>query len=225
MAAELIVKGLLIGISVAAPVGPIGVLCLQRSLTKGWRHGVVTGLGAAAADMVYGAIAALGLVGVLHWLQPAAGWLQLLGGLLLAYLGWRVMVSKEAAAALDVGDQSPYLKSFYSTFLLTLANPMTLMAFMAILSSVGLSSGKFSPWWLVFGVFCGSALWWLFLSLMAEAIRARLRDSGLQWISRVSGLSLLIIGGWAVLTGLQGYPGLIDVRHMLLPPMFALPGG
>ena len=122
MAVEFFAKGIVIGISIAAPVGPIGVLCIRRSLTEGWRMGLATGLGAATADALYGCIAGFGLTAISTFLVNQRMWLGLVGGVFLCYLGIRTFLSKpgdEAAEAGGVGFGSAYI----STLFLTMASP------------------------------------------------------------------------------------------------------
>jgi threonine/homoserine/homoserine lactone efflux protein len=159
---DLIIKGLVLGFSIAAPVGPIGILCL---------HGIVSGIGAATADAFYGALAGFGFTFVTSFLVAQQGWLQIFGGLFLCYLGVSTFFSKpaqEAAAARSVG----LFQSFGSTLLLTLSNPMTILSFVAVFASVGLGGGVQNPFAVVSfigGVFCGSALWWLWASAPCAA--------------------------------------------------------
>src|SRR5215470_8265867 len=137
MAFEFLLKGILIGFAIAAPVGPIGVLCIRRSLAEGQRMGLVTGLGAATADAGYGCVAGFGLTAVSGFMVGQKLWLGLLGGLFLLYLGARTFFSKpvdQAAPVAGKGLSSAYL----STFLLTLTNPMTILSFAAVFAGFGL---------------------------------------------------------------------------------------
>lgn len=203
---DLFIRGLILGFSIAAPVGPIGVLCIQRSLTHGRRAGFFSGLGAASADAVYGAIAAFGLAGLSAFLVDFQFWLGLWGGLFLLYLGWKVF--RSTPAAVDAGltgngernQPKKRLLSYYlSTFALTVTNPMTIISFTAVFAGFGLGSegSDFrSAWALVSGVFTGSAAWWLTLSLLVGHPRWRvlLGGRGKLWINRVSGAVILIFG-------------------------------
>ncbi|MCW8887148.1 MAG: LysE family translocator [Motiliproteus sp.] len=196
---EVFIKGLVVGVSIAAPVGPIGVLCLQRSLTKGWRHGAVAGMGAAVADGVYGAMAAVGVVIVLQWLQPHIDLIKLTGGIFLCFLGWRTGWQPSSVIGKGVDCGKGYWREFFTTFLLTLANPLTILAFLAIFSSIGGLSDQSSPWWMVLGVFLGSAIWWLVLALAAGSLKHCLSQESLGWINRLSASVLICFGAWALL--------------------------
>src|SRR5688572_21388344 len=163
MGVGLFFKGMVIGFSIAAPVGPIGVLCIRRTLAEGRVTGLATGLGAAAADGLYGAIAAFGLTAISDLLVRQEIWLSLVGGLFLCYLGIKTLVTMpaERPAATKAGSSAT---AFISTLILTLTNPMTILSFVAVFAGLGLSAGAgsyASAALMVSGVFIGSAIWWL----------------------------------------------------------------
>ena len=187
-----LLKGFAIGFSIAAPVGPIGVLCIRRSLSSGARAGLATGLGAATADAAYGAVAAFGLTAVSGFLVGERTWLRLAGGIFLAYLGaatWR----KRPAAGDEEGAAASLSGAYVSTFFLTLANPATILSFGAVFAGFGLASapGYLSAALLVAGVFLGSGAWWLMLSQGAGALRSRVTPGWLSGINRLSGFILI----------------------------------
>ncbi|OCT15887.1 lysine transporter LysE [Paenibacillus pectinilyticus] len=197
-----LLKGLLLGFSIAAPVGPIGILCMRRTLTLGRLHGFLSGLGAATADAIYGFIAGFGLTLITSFLLDQKVILQLVGGLFLIYLGVQTFRSKPAAhAAKATGDT--LFKSYASTLLLTITNPMTIMSFVGAFAGLGLGgSGDagFTPAIaLVIGVFTGSALWWFLLSLVIGIFRDRIQGTAFLWINRMSGLMLIAFGLFAVM--------------------------
>src|SRR5882724_10962833 len=128
MMLNFMLKGMAIGFAIAAPVGPIGVLCIRRSLAQGRQIGLVTGLGAATADAAYGCVAALGLTAVSGFLVGQRGWLAFLGGLFLCYLGIRTFIRRPAEQAAEVRDDG-FLSAYFSTLLLTLTNPTTILSF------------------------------------------------------------------------------------------------
>lgn len=189
-------KGLLIGFAIAAPVGPIGVLCIRRSLAEGRIYGFLSGLGAATADAVYGAIAAFGLTIISSFLVEQQQWLRLLGGLFLLYLGLRTFFATPANAELSP-ERETLLGAYGSTFFLTLTNPLTILSFAAIYSGLGLAgqSGGLAAGVMVLGVFCGSAAWWFLLSFGAGLFTNRVTSRSLLWINRLSGV---IITGFGV---------------------------
>jgi threonine/homoserine/homoserine lactone efflux protein len=194
----LFIQGLVIGFSIAAPVGPIGILCIRRTLTFGQLSGLFSGLGAATADALYGSIVGFGLTFIAGFLLRQQSSLQLLGGLFLCYLGIRAFQTKAQPLSLAV-DRASHARSFFSTFLLTLTNPATILSFAAIFSGLGVVSHQGDIQFaiiLVSGVFIGSALWWLTLSTGVSVIRSRLTGVGLLWINRLSGI---MIGGFGLL--------------------------
>ncbi len=196
-----LLRGLLLGFAIAAPVGPIGVLCIRRTLAQGRAIGFVSGLGAATADVLYGCIAAFGLTAVSGLLVRQQGWLRLLGGLFLCYLGIKTLLSRpsdEPAAAEGRGFAGAYL----STLLLTLTNPMTIFAFMAVFAGLGVGrtvNGYAAAAAVVLGVFLGSAAWWFLLSAGVSLLRGRLDARHLLWVNRVSGV--IIVGFGVVALG------------------------
>jgi threonine/homoserine/homoserine lactone efflux protein len=197
-------KGAVIGFSIAAPVGPIGLLCIRRSLAEGRLVGLFTGLGAATADTVYGGIAGFGLTAVSNVLVAYRVWLALVGGLFLCYLGIRTFIS--APAKDGVSSRRPGFGSAYaSTFLLTLTNPMTILSFVAIFAGLGLASGADyrGATMLVAGVFAGSAVWWLTLSSGTALLRTRLSGGRMRLVNHLSGAMILAFGIYAIATAFR----------------------
>ena len=186
-------RGFLIGISIAAPVGPIGVLCIRRTLAEGKLKGFLSGKGAASADMVYGAIAAFGLTVITDLLIEYKSWLQVIGGCFLLYLGIKTFLEKPADHAAQV-NQNGYFGAYLSTFFLTITNPMTILSFAAIFAGTMFIGTTSSPIVLVAGVFTGSACWWLALSFGVGLMRDRLTTSHMAWINRISGTIITIFG-------------------------------
>jgi threonine/homoserine/homoserine lactone efflux protein len=210
------VRGLVLGLAIAAPVGPIGVLCIRRTLAEGRLAGLVSGLGAATADATYGFIAAFGLTFVSSLLISYQDAIRLVGGLFLLYLGGKTLrapmtgrssfdtsqtgfdtpqtATQPAAAASNGGG---LLGNYVSTLVLTLTNPMTILSFAAVFAGLGVGAGSgdyVSAAILVLGVFLGSALWWLALSGAVSLLRSRVTPRGLRWVNRVSGVIILGFG-------------------------------
>lgn len=202
MPASFVIRGLILGFSIAAPVGPIGVLCIRRTLAEGRIFGFVSGLGAATADMCYGAVAAFGLTAVSSLLVGQSIWIRLIGGIFLCYLGIRTFLSKPAQQAASTGKYN-LVGAYASTLLLTLTNPTTILFFIAIFAGLGLATtgGSYSASaQLVLGVFLGSAFWWLLLSTGVGLLRSRLDLRALRWVNRLSGVILLGFGTLALLS-------------------------
>jgi len=196
----LFIRGLIIGFSIAAPVGPIGVLCIRRTLADGRTSGFLSGLGAATADALYGCVAGFGLTVISGFLVDQRFWIQLIGGIFLLALGLktlRTVPAERAAAASGTG----LAASYASTLLLTLTNPMTILSFAGIFAALGVADtgGDFSAAaLLVLGVFVGSAAWWLLLSGGVGLLREKLSSGVLRWTNRLSGAILLAFGLIAV---------------------------
>jgi len=199
---QLFCKGLVVGISIAAPVGPIGLLCIRRTLADGRATGLATGLGAATADAVYGCVAGLGLTAISGVLVGQRFWLGLGGGVFLCYLGLRTFLIRPGERAAPV-PKSGLLAAFLSTFALTLTNPLTILSFVAVFAGLGLgeSAGSGGAIALVAGVFAGSGGWWLLLSGGVGALRTRVGPGWTTAINRVSGLLLFAFGAYALAAG------------------------
>jgi threonine/homoserine/homoserine lactone efflux protein len=199
-----LLRGLIIGFSIAAPVGPIGILCIRRTLNGGRISGLVSGLGAATADTIYGCVAGFGLAFISNFLVKQQIWLHLIGGAFLCYLGIKTLLAKpanQAAAARENG----LLGDYASTFFLTLTNPMTILAFAAIFAGLGLASirGNYgSAGILVLGVFIGSALWWFVLSSGVGIFRKKFNTNSLHWVNRISGVIIMGFGLYALLSAI-----------------------
>ncbi len=195
METHIFLKGLLLGFSIAAPVGPIGLLCIRRTLTGGLASGLVTGLGTATADALYGLIAALGLSAAAAFLVDCQSYLRLGGGLFLCYLGYAAFRSPPAAAA--AGDRRGSLsRDYFSALLLTLANPLTILSFAAVFAGLGVAAGQShaAAGLVVGGVFTGSLLWWLLLCGGTRRLGAGLGGARLIWVNRLSGLIIFAFG-------------------------------
>jgi len=197
-----LLRGLVIGFSIAAPVGPIGVLCVRRTLAEGRLPGLASGLGAATADAIYGCVAGFGLTSISSILITQQSWLRLVGGLFLLYLGLKTFLAKPTEKAAST-KRHGLVGAYASTFLLTLTNPMTILSFAAIFAGLGVASAGGSyldAAVLVLGVFVGSALWWLILSGVVGAFRAKFNPRWLRWANRISGVIIIGFGLLALLS-------------------------
>jgi threonine/homoserine/homoserine lactone efflux protein len=193
---SVLLKGFILGFSIAAPVGPIGVLCIRRTLAQGRWVGFLSGLGAATADALYGCVAAFGLVVISNFLVEQAFWLRLIGGGFLVYLGITTLLAK----AKDMASEQRTVEgasAYASTFILTLTNPMTIIAFSGMFMGMGFVATD-ANWsgavLMTLGVFVGSAAWWLILSAGVGAFKDRLTSKGLRAINVLSGLIITAFG-------------------------------
>ncbi len=197
-----LLKGLIIGFSIAAPVGPIGILCIHRSLKEGNLAGFVTGLGAATADGIYGAIAAFGLTIISHFLLKHQFVIQLCGGIFLFYLGIKTFLAKSTKDKIHEKAQHSLVKIYSTTLFLTLTNPMTILSFMGIFAGLGLGTSYASythAILLVIGVFIGSLIWWLILSTgVARIFHHKLSGNAIHRVNQFSGVIILLFGFIAI---------------------------
>lgn len=210
----LFIKSVTIGFSIAAPVGPIGLLCIQRSLSRGFRSGFATGLGAAGADTLYGLLGALGIAGIATALPGLSAFLKIAGGAFLMWLAFAIARERPAplTTAAAVVPRTSLARDFFTTFGLTLSNPMTIVSFIGVFAALGpLSStgvGTAGTGWqtvapMVAGVFVGSAAWWLCLSSATAAAGKKMPASFMQTIGRLSALVIGIFGAVQLATGLR----------------------
>lgn len=188
-------QSLLIGFSIAAPVGPIGLLTIQRTLQLGSAAGLATGLGAAAADAVYGAIGAYGVTALIRALTAARLPLAVAGGVFLLWMAWSIWRSPVAQEAARVSGSSALTRCFAGTFVLTLSNPATILSFIAVFGAMAGRTAVTSPAVMVGGVLLGSAVWWLLLSTVVGRLRERF-DA--QWRRRVNLASALVLAAFAL---------------------------
>jgi threonine/homoserine/homoserine lactone efflux protein len=204
-----LIKGLLIGLSIAAPLGPIGVLCINRTLAEGPRLGFICGLGAATADALYALAGTVALSAIAQWVVDDRVLLRVIGGIFLVYLGARTFMRPVIALPTRVRTTASLLPpgahaAFMSTFLLTLANPVTLLGFAAVFAGLGvapagmISSADGAAAALVLGVFLGSALWWLTLSTLIGRLRPYIGPHALTVVNRIAGTVLTAFGLYAI---------------------------
>ena len=193
----LFLKGLTFGFVLAATVGPMWVLCMRRTLAYGALTGFVSGMGIAVADGMYGAVAAFGLTAISGFLLRYSFWIGLAGGLFLLYLGIRTLLQKPAANG-EAAKPASLAHAFLSTLGLTLANPPTILAFVAIFAGLGLSASADYALaaLIVAGVFLGSAAWWVVLAATGGALRDRLGPRLLRAINLISGMTILGFAFW-----------------------------
>ena len=189
-------QSMLIGLSIAAPVGQIGVLAIQRTLDHGRAAGLATGLGAALADAVYGAIGAFGVTTLIDWLLGIKVWLGLFGGAFLLFLAWRIATKPVLRGAGAHLPSATLLRYVSGTFVLTLSNPTTILSFMAVFGALAGRAPAVSPWTMVSGVLLGSALWWLILSAGVGSLRERFDARWQRAVNLCSAALLAGLGLW-----------------------------
>lgn len=205
----ILLQGCAVGIAVAAPVGPIGLLCIKRTLERGWTVGVASGVGVAAADASYGLMVAAGLSAT-GLLLAFATPMQVIGGLLIAFLGLRALkagLNEIPGRAARGGPGRGPAGAFASAYALTLTNPMTILAFAGLVAGLGTTSASkpAAVYVLVAGVFAGSLLWWVFLATATALARTKLTPRVTRWLDLGSGAVLLVWGLW-IARGAVGAP-------------------
>ncbi len=192
------IQGLILGLAVSMPIGPIGVLCIQRALDRSWFHGFCAGLGATAADLIYAVLAAFGVSLVNDFLVEHALWFRIPAAALLFFLGVRSLRTSKSRPE-EAGSLGGRRGIFLATFTLMLSNPLTFVAFTAVFAALGgvsAVSGTGSRLVLVAGVAGGCLAWWASLAGFATTLRSRMKASGFLWVNRISGLILIAFAAW-----------------------------
>jgi threonine/homoserine/homoserine lactone efflux protein len=196
MDTALFLRGLVLGFTIAAAVGPISLLVIRRTLAEGRLVGLVSGMGVATADATYGAIAAFGLTAVTDLLVDWRRALGIIGGVFLLWLAWRTFTAVPGEAAVDSERRRGLPGAYLSTLGLTLTNPMTILSFAALFVGLGVTGGDAAgATLLTLGVFAGSALWWVVLTTVVAAFRSRLSTTGMRRVNMASGV---LIGAFAI---------------------------
>lgn len=191
-------RSVLMGLSIAAPVGPIGLLCMQRTLQHGPRIGFVSGLGAASADALYGALGAFGIAAVTAAFVALAQPLAAAGALFLLWMAWQLWRGAAARPAATASERPGAWAAYGSVLALTLSNPMTILSFVAIFAGLGGGMARESQAaaTMVLGVALGSAAWWLALALGMASLRERITAAWMRTINRAAALMLVGFAGW-----------------------------
>jgi len=195
-------KGIAIGFVMAIPIGPIGIMCIRKTLTEGRLSGLIIGLGAATADLFYGCVAVFGLTIISDTLNNQRIWIRIVGSALLFFLGIKTFRAQPKDPKLKISG-SGRLRSYFTVVILTLTNPLTIFAFIAVFAAFGLGDGLrfFSAVVLVAGVFIGSCLWFFLLTSGTILFRKKLDLVGLKWVNKIAGI-LIIISGLIVIGSL-----------------------
>jgi threonine/homoserine/homoserine lactone efflux protein len=204
MGIELFWKGIIIGLMVSIPLGPIGVLCIQRTLNKGRKSGFISGLGAGAADTLFALAAGLGISMIISFLKAHHVYFQILGGSIVIYLGIHIFYTNPLRQLrLQRMNQSKLSQDFLSVFFLMVSNPMAIFFFLAMFAGVNLASGPiniFLVGLVVAGVFLGSTSWWFILTTFVNIFRHRFRLKSIWWMNKVAGVVIFFLGIAAILS-------------------------
>jgi threonine/homoserine/homoserine lactone efflux protein len=194
-------KALIIGLAIAAPVGPIGILCIRYNLNYGFKLGIAVGLGAALADGLFGAIAGFGLITISNLLLDNKIILNLVGGSILIYMGYNDLKKRSNLDNPLKVKHKEFLQVLTTTFVLTLTNPLTIIMFLGVFTTLGaMNSNLQSIIYIILGVFLGSLLWWLFLSSFITLTHHKLSPKVITYINKTAAIILIIFGCYTILS-------------------------
>lgn len=200
-------KGFIIGFSLPIPIGPAGILCIRRTIAYGKIHGILTGLSAAISDMIYSIIAAFGITFISNFISSHIKEFHLVGGIILILLGYRTSRSHSMKDLAIKQSLAPVL-SFFSTFLVTFTNPMTVFAYAIVLASIGIGNkinDQTSILLIVAGAFTGSLSWYLILTYLSSYFKEGIISRGLPLVNRIAGYFLMLFGAIALWSGLSTF--------------------
>ncbi len=211
-------RGLLMGLMIAAPVGPVGIMCIRRTMRKGLLIGFISGFGAAFADAFFGAIAAFGVAAIMDWIKEYTHSIHIVGGLLLLFGAWHTWHDKPRQPQPENGNNDnnnntpqPWIWAAFragiSSFMITLTNPATIFAMLAVVATFGGLETHTEAVILVLGIFAGSSLWWLMLSGGTSLVRIHINENSVTWINHFMAVALTVTAIWALTTGVLGNIG------------------
>lgn len=195
-----IFKGIILGISVSAPLGPVGILCVQRTINKGWFAGFSMGMGAVMADVLYAVIAGFGITFISDFLDDQQLYLRIVGGIFLIYIGYRVFQTNPAKQIRKQQRENKstttykHIGNFLTVFFLTASNPVTIIFFGATFASWHIPANEMSVALVIAGVATGAILWWGALSAIVNIFRQRIRLRNLWWINKITGIFVALLG-------------------------------
>jgi threonine/homoserine/homoserine lactone efflux protein len=192
------IKGIIIGLLVSAPLGPIGIMCIQRTLNRGYMAGFASGLGAAAADLIFAVIAGFGLTIIINFIEEKHLYFQILGGIFVLYIGYRIFNTNPVKQLrLQRLNKTRLSQDFTSVFLLTLSNPMSILLFIAIMAALKVANDLLSYFELtilISGIAGGAILWWFILASVANRFRKRIRLKSIWWLNKITGSLVFLFG-------------------------------
>ena len=211
-------RGLALGLIIAAPVGPVGLLCIRRSLQNGMIIGLATGLGAACADALFGAVAVLGVSAILAFIHHYEASIRLLGGAIVLFSAWHTWRDRPkppqpgeiVAKFLNLPREKTFqgiLGCALSGFVITITNPLTLFGTLAVVATFGGITDRLEADLMITGIFSGSALWWFMLSGGVSFLRRQCTEKRILTINHITAIILAALAGWAILSGIRGYIG------------------
>ncbi len=211
-------RGIVLGLVIAAPVGPVGLLCIRRTVQKGMLMGLATGLGAACADAIFGAVAVLGIGAITTFIHHYSATIRLIGGTIVLFTAWHAWRDQPeppkpneiVAKVLNLAQKKPLpaaVKAATNGFLITLTNPLTLFGTLAVVATFGGITEKLEADVMIAGIFAGSVLWWSILSGGLSLLRSHFTEKRIISLNRTTAIALAILGAWAIYSGIRGYLG------------------
>jgi threonine/homoserine/homoserine lactone efflux protein len=214
-----IYRGVVLGAMIAAPVGPVGLLCIRRTLQNGTLIGLSTGLGAALADALFGAVSVLGVSAILEFIHHYEAIIRLIGGFVVLFSAWHTWHDRPAppqpleivTRMLNMVQERRFkgaLRAAFSGFIITLTNPLTLFGTLAVVATFGGITSGFESGMLIAGIFSGSALWWLVLSSGIGLLRTHFTESRIITLNRGTAVCLSGLALWAIISGVRGLASL-----------------
>ncbi len=205
MVLEYIIKGIIFGLIVTAPLGPLGILCIQRTINRGWLSGLITGIAAAFADIMYAIIAGFSVSVIANFLNENQLIIRIVGGVIVTFLGVRIYMSNPAKQFRRQKTQKrTYISDFISGFLITITNPIVIVFFGAAFAGLGLDnaeSGK-SVIITIIGVFMGAIGWWISLTVLVNIFRDKINLRKLWWINKITGAFVVLFGIGIIISAL-----------------------
>lgn len=200
---ELFIKGIIIGLMASIPLGPIGVLCIQRTLSKNHRSGFTSGMGAATADVLFASVALFSLTFVLSFIETHMIYIKAIGGICVVIVGVKIFLTNPVVQIRrNRAGKNSLWQDFISLFFITLANPAFILIFVALFATFGISRealGIANGVPMIAGVYAGGALWWFMLTFIVNLLRKRFRPRHLLWINRSAGALIVVLGAAAIL--------------------------
>lgn len=194
---ELVLKGILVGIGVSAPVGPIGILCISRSISKGFLSGICTGVGAVVPNMIYTLLAVSGVTKILIPLIEKHPEVTFLSGIYVVYLGITAFKKQITGMRTDISTRG-YFKDFVSPFLIMITNPATIISYVIVVSGIGFATAEEFSWKDVFlasgSIMTGASLWWIFLSGISSKFGIKIFKEKISNLNKITGSIIIVFG-------------------------------
>ena len=202
MEIDFLLKGIIVGFLASIPLGPVGVLCIQRTINKGRTSGVISGMGAATVDSFYALVAAFGLTYIINFIVEQQFYIELIGGGVLIFLGANIFNTNPIRQIRrHRRKKNRLIEDYFSVFLLTLSNPLALFLFVAAFAGMGMvdsDNSSFKSSFIILGVFIGAMIWWFALTFFINLVRKKFRLKQLWWINKIAGLIIVIFGAAAM---------------------------